>query len=81
MKHLECANIETKRLNDEETTMKSIKHIICCCAVLSLLVAGCATTEHAGSGNGGPETKDVSAQEKYGVANIEKDRNIIEVYK
>ena len=27
--------------------MQSIKHIICCCAALALLVAGCATTEQA----------------------------------
>ncbi len=27
--------------------MKSIKHIVFCCVTLSLLVAGCATPEHA----------------------------------
>ena len=30
-----------------ENKMKSIGYIICCFALLSLLVAGCATTEHA----------------------------------
>ncbi len=43
--------------------MKPIKHILSCCAALSLLVAGCATTEHADSGNSMAETKNVSAQE------------------
>jgi len=43
--------------------MKSIKYIICCCAALALLVAGCATTEHVDSSNSMAETKNVSAQE------------------
>jgi len=51
--------------------MKLIKHIVFCCVTLSLLVAGCATTGHVDSSNSMAETKNVSAQEKYGVANIE----------
>jgi len=51
--------------------MRSAKYIISCCAALSLLVAGCGKTEHADSSNSMAETTNVSAPEKYGVANIE----------
>jgi len=51
--------------------MKPVKYIISCCAALSLLVAGCGKTDHADSGNSMAETTNVSAPEKYGVANIE----------
>ena len=51
--------------------MRPVKYIISCCAALSLLVAGCGKTEHADSSNSMAEITNVSAPEKYGVANIE----------
>ena len=32
---------------NKEATMKPIRYAMCCCAVLSLLVAGCSPTEQA----------------------------------
>jgi hypothetical protein len=37
------------RTNTTERTMKSIRYAMCCCAVLSILVAGNATAEQAQS--------------------------------
>ncbi|MEE9530616.1 MAG: DUF1254 domain-containing protein, partial [Syntrophobacteria bacterium] len=47
--------------------MKSIKHIICCCAALALLVAGCATTERAynPTGKSHATIKEVNAERSY----------------
>ena len=47
--------------------MKSIKYIICCCVALSLLVAGCATTERAANPTGKSHAtiKEVNAERSY----------------